>query len=141
MASFQSLGYDVYILDVHSYHWFGEQRVYNNQGINIGAPASWHPPSNLTEYEHVRFMTHVFRVDGNLSMSGWGKVIRFLPAPVNILVTLEPLIDPRPKQINPGDFTALRKKYGLPWSMDYHYPRCGYHPSQDRRVKCPEKDA
>jgi hypothetical protein len=142
LVSYQStLGYEIYVLDDHSHMLLGEQRVYDFYGRNVGAPATWAPPAGLREYAHVRFFSHLMRVDEGISVAGWRRIMpKFVP--VNLLLTRVRLIEPsRGRQIHPHDFRSLEKRYRLPQEMLYHFPHCGRSPAGDKLVPCTGRDA
>ena len=137
------LGFDIYVLDVHSHRLYGEQRVYDSRGINVGAPREWRPPPGLTEHEHVRFLTHVLKVDDGLDTAGLRRVLpgwRHVLPPVNLLLTRERLLERRPRQIHPSDWRYLAPRYNLSTAMNYRFPLCGMHPQLKKRVACTGDD-
>ena len=150
MVNFQALNYSAFLLDTHSHMVLGEQRVYGEHGINIGAPYSWKPPAGVTEFEHVRFISHINKFDDDLGLAGWERLFPARSprprahsetfyrtrnstkinlkwwAPYNILLTKQQLIDSRPKQIHPQDYEVLKRRYQLNESLQYRFPQSHY---------------
>jgi len=126
LGRFQQLGYDVFMLDVHSHLVFGEQPVHDAKGRNIGARPTWRPPPGVVAHEHVRAMRHVYHFQKNLTRSEWRVALPGKnPAPINYLVIREPLLEARRHLIHSFDFRDLREKYDLPKSMADKLPMCG----------------
>jgi len=127
LRRFQELGYDAYMLDVHSHKAYGEQRVYDANGRSIGAPPSWKPPPGVEEQEHVRAMRHVYRFQPNLTRSEWRVALpgKRVLGGINFLVIREPLLESRQHLIHGFDFRDLKDQYNLPTSMADKLPMCG----------------
>ena len=127
LKRFQELGYDVYMLDVHSHHAYGEQPVHDATGRNIGARPTWRPPPGVETHEHVRAMRHVYRFQPNLTRSEWQVALpgTEVIGGINFLVIREPLLEARQHLIHPFDYKALQEKYDLPSSMADKLPMCG----------------